>query len=76
MAAAVLSGFAGVYFEKILKNSRASVWMRNIQMGLSTIPLAYCGVYFSTVSPLLTCDAYPHSTGVYSGAQVWLLSWL
>ncbi|KAE8610815.1 hypothetical protein XENTR_v10012252 [Xenopus tropicalis] len=28
------SGFAGVYFEKILKETKQSLWIRNIQLGL------------------------------------------
>jgi UDP-galactose transporter len=38
--AACLSGFAGVYFEKILKNSHTTLWMRNIQMSLSGIVIS------------------------------------
>ncbi|XP_043941784.1 UDP-N-acetylglucosamine transporter-like isoform X2 [Protopterus annectens] len=31
------SGFAGVYFEKILKETKPSLWVRNIQLGISGI---------------------------------------
>ncbi|XP_038054152.1 UDP-galactose translocator-like isoform X3 [Patiria miniata] len=34
IVACCFSGFAGVYFEKILKGSKTSIWVRNIQLGL------------------------------------------
>ncbi|KAJ2782092.1 UDP-galactose transporter Gms1 [Coemansia interrupta] len=44
--ACVLSGLAGVYFEKVLKGSRQSVWLRNVQLSLfSTVPALF-GVLF------------------------------
>ncbi|XP_011797340.1 PREDICTED: CMP-sialic acid transporter [Colobus angolensis palliatus] len=48
IAIAVLcSGFAGVYFEKVLKSSDTSLWVRNIQMYLSGIIVTLVGVYLS-----------------------------
>lgn len=45
-AVAVLcSGFAGVYFEKVLKSSDTSLWVRNIQMYLSGIVVTLIGVF-------------------------------
>jgi len=34
LIACILSGFAGVYFEKILKGGTASIWIRNLQLGI------------------------------------------
>lgn len=41
LCAACTSGFSGVYFEKILKGSTTSLWVRNIQMGIPSIMVAY-----------------------------------
>jgi len=46
ITACVLSGLAGVYFEKILKNSKVSIWVRNIQLGI-----------FGTIFALMTSYA-------------------
>lgn len=34
LCACMTSGFAGVYFEMVLKSSKASIWLRNIQLSL------------------------------------------
>jgi len=47
LLAACTSGFSGVYFERILKNSATSLWVRNIQMGLGSVLLGLLGVYLS-----------------------------
>ena len=41
LCAACTSGFSGVYFEKILKGSQTTLWVRNIQMGIPSIIIAY-----------------------------------
>ncbi|XP_075058851.1 CMP-sialic acid transporter [Mixophyes fleayi] len=48
VAVAVLcSGFAGVYFEKVLKSSDTSLWVRNIQMYISGIIVTLAGVFLT-----------------------------
>lgn len=32
-----MSGFAGVYFEKILKGTKQSIWLRNVQLGSMSV---------------------------------------
>lgn len=43
----ILSGLAGVYFEKILKGSDTSVWIRNIQLGIFGIIFGYITMFLS-----------------------------
>ncbi|XP_006821821.1 CMP-sialic acid transporter-like [Saccoglossus kowalevskii] len=45
LSACLCSGFAGVYFEKVLKGSDTSLWIRNIQMYLFGIVSGLIGVY-------------------------------
>lgn len=40
ISACVLSGFSGVYFEKILKSHKSTVWSRNLQLSILSIPPA------------------------------------
>lgn len=45
LCAACTSGFSGVYFEKILKGSQTSLWLRNVQMGIPSVFIAFVTVY-------------------------------
>ena len=53
LAACFTSGFAGVYFEKILKISTCSLWIRNIQLGMFGTILGLIGVIASDYSKVL-----------------------
>ncbi|XP_061636208.1 UDP-N-acetylglucosamine transporter-like isoform X2 [Phyllopteryx taeniolatus] len=44
LVACCSSGFAGVYFEKILKESKQSVWIRNIQLGMFGLFFGFFGM--------------------------------
>jgi UDP-sugar transporter A1/2/3 len=51
LCAAMTSGFAGVYFEKVLKTSGTSLWVRNIQMGITACLSAVVGIFLSGEFP-------------------------
>ena len=45
--ACLISGLAGVYFEKVLKGSNTSIWVRNVQMSFfSLFPAFFVGVLY------------------------------
>ncbi|KAG6898355.1 hypothetical protein C0992_009030 [Termitomyces sp. T32_za158] len=46
-AACFTSGLAGVYFEMVLKNSQADLWVRNVQLSLFSLLPALTPVIFS-----------------------------
>ena len=45
IACCCLSGFANVFFEMLLKGGKQTVWMRNIQLGLSGTILGAMAVW-------------------------------
>jgi len=48
LAACLLSAFANIYFEKILKSSHhVSIWMRNIQLAVLSLPISYVTILVS-----------------------------
>ncbi|GAX28156.1 solute carrier family 35 (UDP-sugar transporter), member A1/2/3 [Fistulifera solaris] len=71
LCAACTSGFSGVYFEKILKGSTTSLWIRNVQMGLPSVLVA-----FATV--LLKDGASVRTQGLLQGynGTVWTVIWV
>jgi UDP-sugar transporter A1/2/3 len=42
---ACTSGLAGVYFEKMLKGAKTSLWIRQIQLGLGGLVIGTIGAY-------------------------------
>jgi len=58
VSACVLSGLAGVYFEKILKNSKVSIWVRNIQLGIF-------GSFFALITAFSTDYASIQANGFF-----------
>ncbi|XP_061667723.1 CMP-sialic acid transporter [Syngnathoides biaculeatus] len=73
--AVLCSGFAGVYFEKVLKSSNTSLWLKNIQMYLSGILITLIAVgvndgdkvvkkgFFFGYTPWVCCVVFLASVG-------------
>lgn len=60
LLASISSGFAGVYFEKILKNSQSNIWVRNIQLGIF-------GIFFSFVTMVINDGEEIRVKGMFYG---------
>jgi len=54
-AACFTSGLAGVYFEMVLKNSKADLWVRNVQLSLFS--------FIPALVPVLCAPPVPNSHG-------------
>lgn len=50
-AACFTSGLAGVYFEMVLKNSKADLWVRNVQLSLFSLIPALLPILYSSRPP-------------------------
>jgi UDP-galactose transporter len=61
----MLSGFAGVYFEKILKGTKQSVWLRNVQLGA-------LGVIIGLVTMVIQDGAEVMEKGFFFGFNSWV----
>jgi len=68
LVSCISSGFAGVYFEKILKGSKGSLWLRNIQLG-------GFGMIFGLIGMAINDGAEVSSKGFFFGYDylVWFI---
>uniref|UniRef100_A0A667Z062 Solute carrier family 35 member A3b n=1 Tax=Myripristis murdjan TaxID=586833 RepID=A0A667Z062_9TELE len=69
LTACFSSGFAGVYFEKILKETKQSVWVRNIQLGLCFAgrSLSLFGFVFGLIGMLMYDGQRVRESGMFQG---------
>ncbi|XP_037936376.1 UDP-N-acetylglucosamine transporter isoform X2 [Teleopsis dalmanni] len=65
IGACFLSGFAGIYFEKILKGADVSVWMRNVQLSLLSIPFGTITCFVNDANKIL-------SNGFFFGYDIFI----
>jgi solute carrier family 35 (UDP-sugar transporter), member A1/2/3 len=54
IAACITSGFAGVYFELVLKNKRGSMWSRNLQLSCTSFIIGSLSVLFTKYQTVTT----------------------
>lgn len=67
-AACFTSGLAGVYFEMVLKNSKADLWVRNVQLSLFSIIPALLPI---VISPSPKGDSNGAFGGLFNNFGAW-----
>ncbi|MEM6318221.1 MAG: solute carrier family 35 transporter [Bacteroidota bacterium] len=80
--ACAVSGFAGVYFELVLKGSPTSLWVRNIHLALVSLPIAFvacakdqrailqCGFFSGYSSSAITYVGFKAGGGLLIAAVI------
>ena len=72
VAACFTSGLAGVYFEMVLKNSQADLWIRNVQLSLfSLLPALATIIFTQKTSGSYTEEDFISTLFVNFGAWAW-----
>jgi len=68
LTSSVFSGFANIYLEKMMKKGDTSLWIRNVQLGVFSIPQTYALVQMSSWSAI-------RQSGLYVGftPAVWMV---
>jgi len=69
-AACFTSGLAGVYFEMVLKNSKADLWVRNVQLSLFSLVPAVLPIFWES-SPTYARDGIISSLLRNFGGWAW-----
>jgi UDP-sugar transporter A1/2/3 len=69
--ASVMSGFAGVYFEKLLKHTSPSIFLRNVQLGVIGVVVGLITVYTNDGQQVMLKGFFHGYDGV-----VWLIVFL
>ncbi|KAF9075204.1 nucleotide-sugar transporter-domain-containing protein [Rhodocollybia butyracea] len=71
VAACFTSGLAGVYFEMVLKNSQADLWVRNVQLSLFSLLPCVAHILFSGSTVTIGSSGWFHHLFRNFGVWAW-----